>query len=55
MWPTNNEFQNYLNTIWDDVGKWGDRRQELVFIGIGMDQNQIISQLDKYLDDKFDI
>lgn len=32
-----------------DGPEWGDRRQEIVFIGSGMDQAAICSQLDEAL------
>lgn len=47
IWPSNREFFEYLKPIWDN--KWGDRRQELVFIGINMNKKQIIAQLDNCL------
>ena len=35
-WPSHPQFQEHLDSRWDDA--WGDRRQELVFIGSDMDE-----------------
>ncbi len=47
-WPQDNPaFENLLSQHWDEV--WGDRRQELVFIGIGMDEVALRRRLDACL------
>jgi G3E family GTPase len=44
-WP-----EPYANTIQNDFsGQWGDRRQELIFIGANMDQDAITKRLDACL------
>jgi G3E family GTPase len=47
-WPQDNPaFEGLLNRHWD--AQWGDRRQELVFIGIGMDEAALRRRLDACL------
>ena len=43
-WPEDDETRAWLDSVWDD--KVGDRRQELVFIGIDQDQETMIEALD---------
>ena len=46
-WPDDNRFADFVAQHWHD--DWGDRRQELVFIGIGMDEARIRRRLDDAL------
>jgi len=43
-WPEHPEWKAILNRNWHSV--WGDRRQELVFIGTGLDEAAIRAALD---------
>ncbi|MFH5925483.1 GTP-binding protein [Roseomonas xinghualingensis] len=46
-WPRNAESMAQLWKLWQEP--WGDRRQEIVFIGIGMDELALRRNLDRCL------
>ncbi len=47
QWPDNDSLRNYLKGHWQEP--WGDRRQELVFIGADIDWPSLRSRLDAAL------
>lgn len=47
QWPDDPETLRYIESIWDE--QVGDRRQEIVFIGTGMDQATMSAALDAAL------
>jgi G3E family GTPase len=46
-WPDHAQAQNYLRAHWQEP--WGDRRQEIVFIGAGIDWPALRGRLDAAL------
>ena len=46
-WPDNPALRDYLQTHWQEP--WGDRRQEIVFIGAGIDWPKLSARLDAAL------
>jgi G3E family GTPase len=46
-WPTNPDAVSLIKAHWDEL--WGDRRQELVFIGVDLDKESLVQQLDACL------
>lgn len=46
-WPAQDNVNNYISTHWQEP--WGDRRQEIVFIGTRIDWSQIKARLDAAL------
>jgi len=48
-WPDSTDWRDHIASLWDEV--YGDRRQEIVFIGSDMDEAAIRRQLDACLVD----
>ncbi len=48
-WPDHAEWREMIEKVWDPV--FGDRRQEIVFIGMDMDEEEIRRELDDCLID----
>ncbi len=46
-WPEDGSFEEFVLKHWD--ADWGDRRQEIVFIGIGMEEAELKAALDECL------
>jgi hypothetical protein len=46
-WPDDDDFRAQLAALWHPA--WGDRRQEIVVIGVGMDEAAIRGRFDACL------
>ena len=49
QWPSESLQRTALLQDFDYSSDWGDRRQEIVFIGVNMNEGAIIAQLDTAL------
>ncbi|MEP3231899.1 MAG: GTP-binding protein [Hyphomicrobiales bacterium] len=47
QWPDHDSLRAYMKTNWEDL--WGDRRQEIVFIGADIDWSNLKARLDSCL------
>ena len=47
IWPSDPQLQEHVNSLWDDT--WGDRRQEIVFIGSSINERYFRASLDACL------
>ncbi len=47
QWPDDEETRTQVKADWQEP--WGDRRQELVFIGVGLDKTQLCAKLEAAL------
>lgn len=52
QWPDHTEWEKILNKNWTET--YGDRRQEIVFIGAGMEKEELCRILDDCLVDEED-
>lgn len=53
IWPQSPQFRQLIDTHWSPV--WGDRRQELVFIGVALAEAELRASLDYCLIDETDV
>ena len=53
QWPDGEDFEDHLRKNWRKP--WGDRRQELVFIGVKMNQEDLSRRLEECLLTEFEM